>query len=419
MMQPDKRENVVLVGMTLDESLKSELLKSLDELKFLTETAGGNVVKIFYQIRECADSKYFIGSGKLNEIKFECEKLSVNLVIFDEDISPSQQRNLENFLQIKVIDRTALIIDIFALHASSNEAKLQIELAKYAYELPRLRNIYTSFSQQVGMIGTRGPGETQLELDKRSIKKRISALKEKLKHVETQRETQRKQRLNSPNIVFVGYTNAGKSSLLNFLTEAGALVADRLFSTLDSMSRKYTLPNNKKIILTDTVGFINKLPHQLIEAFKTTLDTARYADILIHVVDVSNQNFELCIDAVYKTLDELKISNIPIITFFNKSDVTEVNPLKIHKNKNLYPNVVIGSAKTGKNIDLLINKISEILNLDAVKTSLSIPISKYYLLTQMFDKIQVDKTEFTGNEVVVEIEAKQDYIDYLKRLIEL
>ena len=173
---------------------------------------------------------------------------------------------------------------------------------------------------------------------------------------------------------------------------------------------------DKKIILTDTVGFINKLPHQLIEAFKTTLDVTRYADILVHIVDISNINFEFNINAVYTVLDELKIKNIPVITFFNKSDISEVNPIKIHKYKNLYPNVVIGSAKTGKNIDILIEKISDILNMNTIKTTLKLPISKYYLITQMFDKIQVDKTEFTDEYAIIDIEAKQEYIDYFSKL---
>ncbi|HON55716.1 MAG TPA: GTPase HflX [bacterium] len=409
-------ENVLLVGVALNIDLEKEkIFHSLDELEDLTKTAGGIVKAKLHQFRDKIDAKYYIGKGKLEQIKFECQKHNISLVIFDEELSPSQQRNLEEYLKVRVIDRTALIIDIFAMHAATNEAKLQIELAKYMYDLPRLRSKYTMFSQQVGMIGTRGPGEKQLELDKRKIRDRISVLKDKLKYVEQQRFVQRKERMEAPNIVLVGYTNAGKSSLLNRLTNAETYVADQLFATLDPLARKYILPNNQKVIFIDTVGFIKKLPHQLVEAFKTTLDVVRYADILLHIVDVSDDFFEDNIKAVYQTFNELKIRNIPIITFFNKIDkIEKINVLKIHKNRNIYPNVIEGSAKTGANIELLINKIIEILNVNTEIFEVVVPIEKYKIITNFIGKLQIDKLEYIDDKIDLIVKGKKEYIVHLK-----
>jgi len=407
-------EKVLLVGFSTDESKRSELIISLNELKELTETAGGEVIKTVFQIRNRADSKYLIGAGKLEEIRNICEIEDISLVIFDEEISPSQQRNIEKNLKCRVIDRTALILDIFAIHAHTSESKLQVELAKYSYDLPRLKNEGVDYSQQVGMIGARGPGETQLELDRRAIKKRISILKEKLKTVENQRKIQGKERGGIPAVAIIGYTNAGKSSLINLLTGAGAIVEDKLFATLDSTSRKFILPNNKKIILTDTVGFIRKLPHQLVEAFKSTLEVVKYADILLHIVDSSDPNIDLKISAVYSVLEELKIGNIPTITFFNKCDELNKDDLKIHKLKNQTVNAVIGSVKENKNIDILLSKIIEILNKKSVVEEFKIPHSKYYLLSKIFDRIQINKKEYDEENVIVEIEGEKEYIEYLR-----
>ncbi len=265
------------------------------------------------------------------------------------------------------------------------------------------------------MIGARGPGETQLESDKRAIKKRISILKEKLKYIENQRVVQRKERIEIPNIAIIGYTNAGKSSLLNLLTNADTLVEDKLFATLDSTSRKYILPNNKKIILTDTVGFIRKLPHQLVEAFKSTLEVTKYADALLHIVDSSDKDIDNNIKAVYEVLDELNVKNIPVITFFNKIDKLDGLPLKLHKCKSQSPNAISGSIKTKNNIDVLLNKIIEILNRDSEKADFKIPHEKYYLLGRLFDKVQVNSTEYLDDCVAVEIEGKKEYIDLLRQ----
>jgi len=280
------RENVGLVSVITKKNDRNEELDLLEELKLLTETAGGKVLQSIMQVRDRLEPKYLLGKGKLDEIKWICKTKEIDLLIFNCELSPAQQRNIQTFLDIRVIDRTALILDIFARHASTNEASLQVELAQYNYQLPRLKNLWKHLEKQEGVIGTRGPGETQLETDRRIITKRITFLEKKLELIKVRRKISRQGRKDIPNIAIVGYTNSGKSTLLNRLTDAGTLVEDKLFATLSTKSRKYILPDGRKVIFTDTVGFIRKLPHLLINAFKSTLEEILYTDVMVHVLDI-------------------------------------------------------------------------------------------------------------------------------------
>jgi GTP-binding protein HflX len=298
------------------------LSESMEELERLADTAGAEVIGQLTQKRSMPDQKYFIGSGKLEELKSLAATSNANLVIFDSELSPSQERNLENFLGIKVIDRTELILDIFAQHAKSREGKLQVELAQSNFLLTRLTGHGVLMSRLGGGIGTRGPGETKLEYDRRRIRERISKLRKEIEKVRKERGLRREKRRRShlPIAALVGYTNSGKSTLLNTLTQAGVTTADKLFATLDPTVRRVYLPAEKVMLLTDTVGFIQKLPHQQVAAFRATLVELTEADLLLHVVDVSHPYFEDQIAAVYTVLEELKCVTKPMLTVFNKID---------------------------------------------------------------------------------------------------
>jgi GTP-binding protein HflX len=316
--------------MTLEKALLTGIefpgeVLNFPEIERLAETAGAKVVGILSQKRERPDSRYFIGSGKVEELKTQAAARRANLVIFDHELSSSQERNLEDALGIKVIDRTELILDIFAQHAKSREGKLQVELAQSTFLLTRLTGHGAQMSRLGGGIGTRGPGETKLEYDRRRIRKRISQLKAEIEKVRKERSLKRERRKSSSICVaaIIGYTNTGKSTLLNALTRAGVLVEDKLFATLDPTTRRLYLPSGKVMLITDTVGFIQKLPHQLVAAFHSTLEEVSEADLLLHVVDVSHPDFESQITAVYRTLEELKCISRPIITLFNKIDRME------------------------------------------------------------------------------------------------
>jgi len=317
-------EKALLVGIEFPHD-DLPLALSLIELKRLAETAGAGVAGSLSQKRIKPDQKYFIGSGKVEELKAMAVSRSANLVVFDHELSPSQERNLEEALSIKVIDRTELILDIFAQHAKSREGKLQVELAQSSFMLTRLTGHGVLMSRLGGGIGTRGPGETKLEYDRRRIRKRISQLKEEIEKVRKERFLKREKRRHSriPVAAIVGYTNAGKSTLINALTGAGVLVEDKLFATLDPTIRRLYLPSGKIILITDTVGFIQKLPHQLVASFRATLEELSEADLLLHVVDISLPYFEKQIAAVYSVLEELGCITKPILTILNKIDRAE------------------------------------------------------------------------------------------------
>jgi len=315
-------EKAVLVGLARDNREKSQIEESLNELSELAYSAGAVVEDIRLQTRT-PNSAFYIGKGMVERLKEEISSNGTNLVIFDDPLSPAQQRNLEDALDVKVIDRSILILDIFALHARTRAAKLQVELAQLEYMLPRLTGAWTHFSRQHGGIGTKGPGETQLEIDRRRVRTKIAKLKKDLKKLGTQRATQRKSRDELFKVTLVGYTNAGKSTLFNRLTNSRVETADKLFTTLDSTTRVMSQGFPEKIIFTDTVGFIKKLPHQLVESFKSTLEEVTFADLLLHVVDASDENASDKIDQTEKVLRDIGAGNVDTLLILNKIDRSE------------------------------------------------------------------------------------------------
>ncbi|WP_333871485.1 GTPase HflX [Desulforamulus putei] len=354
-----REERAVLVGVKLPDMDQWQLQESMEELESLADTAGAEVVGKFMQTRQRPDTATFIGKGKVEELAAYCRKAEANIVIIDRELSPAQARNLEEKTSVKVIDRTQLILDIFARRAQTKEGKLQVELAQLKYLLPRLTGQGTQLSRLGGGIGTRGPGETKLETDRRRIRKRISDLEKELREVQQHRALLRKDRRDEPLplVSLVGYTNAGKSTLLRTLTGADVLVEDKLFATLDPTTRRVRLPNNDNILLTDTVGFIQNLPHHLVAAFRATLEEVREADLLLHVVDVSHPNCEGQINAVESILESLQCLDKPIIMVFNKIDlIQDQHEIPFAA----YPKVNI-SALSGLGIKQLLNLIADVL----------------------------------------------------------
>jgi len=312
-------ENTILVGIVTQDQGIEKSKDYLDELDFLTITAGGKVLKRFVQKMNMPNPKTFIGSGKISEIKRYIEANDINTAIFDDELSPTQERNISKIFNCKVLDRTNLILDIFAQRATTSYAKTQVELAQCQYLLPRLKGMWTHLERQKGGIGMRGPGETEIETDRRIVRNKISLLKEKIKSIDKQMHVQRGNRGKLIRVAIVGYTNVGKSTLMNLLSKSKVFAEDKLFATLDTTVRKIVI-RNLPFLLSDTVGFIRKLPTQLIESFKSTLDEVREADLLLHIVDISHSNFEEHIGAVEKTLDEIKSLEKPSIMVFNKID---------------------------------------------------------------------------------------------------
>jgi GTPase len=312
-------EKAVLIGIINKHQDEDEVKEYLDELSFLTETAGVIPLKRFTQKIDAPDAKTFIGSGKLSEIKLFSEEYEVDMIIFDDELSPTQLRNLERELNIRVLDRTNLILDIFAGRAKTAHAKTQVELAQYQYLLPRLTRMWTHLERQRGGIGFRGPGESEIETDRRIIREKIIRLKEQLKKIDKQMVSQRKNRGKMVRLALVGYTNVGKSTIMNLISKSEVFAENKLFATLDTTVRKVVI-ENLPFLLSDTVGFIRKLPHDLVESFKSTLDEVRESDILLHVVDISHPNFEDQIKVVNETLREIGAADKPVIIVFNKID---------------------------------------------------------------------------------------------------
>ncbi len=317
------QENAILVGLVHKEQTEQQVNEYLDELAFLAETAGAHAVKRFTQKLPHPDSKTFVGKGKLEEIKhFIFLKGDINMVIFDDELTGSQIQNIEKELNVKTIDRSDLILDIFASRAKTAQAKTQVELAQYQYILPRLRGMWKHLERQGGGVGTRGPGETEIETDRRIVKDKISLLRKRLAEIDKQAFTQRKDRGEFIRVALVGYTNVGKSTLMNLLSKSDVFAENKLFATLDTTTRKIVL-GQTPFLLSDTVGFIRKLPHHLVESFKSTLDEVREADVLLHVVDISHPQYEDQLNVVNKTLAELGAAEKPMITIFNKMDKYE------------------------------------------------------------------------------------------------
>ena len=359
-----REEKALLVGVDLPEDHRRISLDySLEELERLAETAGAKVLQKFrQQVRSVAPAT-LIGRGKVEEIQTAVRELKPDLVVVDEDLSPAQQRNLESTFQIRVIDRSQLILDIFAQRARSNDGKLQVELAQLEYLLPRLTRQWTHLSRLGGGIGTRGPGETQLEVDRRRIRERIAHLKRRLKTVERTRTLQRKERDEVPfaTVALVGYTNAGKSTLMNALTRAGVLVEDKLFATLDPTIRSLRLPAGDKVMLVDTVGFINKIPHSLIEAFKSTLEEVKSADLLLHVVDMATPLFAEQVEVIEGVLQEIGAGDIPSILVANKIDSIPSVPMQSLRSRG-GAGVCPISALTGAGVDALLDSVGKVLD---------------------------------------------------------
>lgn len=317
-----EEEKAVLVGLIQKEQTQEQVNEYLDELAFLADTAGAVAVKTFTQKLPHPDSRTFVGKGKLEEIKNYCTSKNIGLLIFDDELSGSQIQNIEKEVGVKTIDRSDLILDIFARRARTAQAKVQVELAQYQYLLPRLKGMWKHLERQGGGIGTRGPGETEIETDRRIVKEKISLLRKRLSEIDKQSFTQRKDRGEFIRVALVGYTNVGKSTIMNLLTKSEVFAENKLFATLDTTTRKVVFENTP-FLLSDTVGFIRKLPHHLVESFKSTLDEVREADILLHVVDISHAQHEDQIGVVNKTLQEIKAFDKPIVTIFNKMDMYE------------------------------------------------------------------------------------------------
>jgi GTP-binding protein HflX len=371
-------ERAVLVGLVHKTQTEEQVKEYLDELAFLAETAGAVTVKRYVQKLPQPDSRTFVGKGKLEEIKKYIEGKEVDIVIFDDELSGSQINNIEKILGVKTIDRSDLILDIFARRAKTAQAKTQVELAQYQYLLPRLRGMWKHLERLGGGIGTRGPGETEIETDRRIVKDKISLLRKRLAEIDKQAYIQRKDRGEFIRVALVGYTNVGKSTIMNLLSKSEVFAENKLFATLDTTTRKVVFENTP-FLLSDTVGFIRKLPHHLVESFKSTLDEVREADILLHVVDISHPRYEEQIGVVNSTLTDLKAFDKPVITIFNKMDLYEkntfdpwlepevkaeiVNELKERWENELQGNCVFISATEKKNIDELratiLNKVRE------------------------------------------------------------
>jgi GTP-binding protein HflX len=399
----DSKEIAFLIGVKRESDERQKALASLKELERLTESAGARVKEKALQELKRIDPAFFIGKGKAQEIQGAISLNNINLAIFDEDLSPAQQRNLENTFNVKVIDRTALILDIFAQRAKSREGKLQVELAQLTYLLPRLRGKGLVLSRLGGGIGTRGPGETQLEVDRRKIRERIYRLKRELEKVRRVRTIQRLgRRLSSPHlIVIVGYTNAGKSTLLNCLTHAGVIVENRLFSTLDPTTRRLKLPSKQDAMISDTVGFLNKLPHQLIAAFKATLEEINQADLLLHIIDISNPEAERQIESVNQVLEEIGAGQKVVIHVLNKVDLLD-DPGLVRFWKRRLENSVAISALTGKGIKDLYHLIDSLLTQEMEKVRIKLPLTAGRLISQIHSKGMVTNEEYKGNEVIIE-----------------
>ncbi len=382
-----------------DERDKSHVFE--EELTSLARTASCQVCgKVCFHVRK-VNPRFFIGKGMLSELQLQIVEFAPDLVIFGKELKPSQQRNLEDVLQIKTIDRTQLILDIFALHANSMEGKLQVELAQLKYLLPRLAGKGILLSRLGGGIGTRGPGETKLEVDRRRIARRIAKLEKQLNDYQRHRNTSRKNmRKNLLQISLIGYTSAGKSSIMNAITKTGQIVSSELFTTLDSISRRIKLPDGRLAVLTDTVGFLDGLPHTLIDAFNATLEDVKYADMLAHVIDGADLDWRRKAMAVNKVLNQIGAGEKPIVTAINKVDL-DCDMLELALMKKSLPNPVEVSAKTGKGIEELLKKISDCLLPGYIFQEIVFPISNTKLVNRLYKKGKVESVEYKEDFIIV------------------
>lgn len=412
-------ERAILIGMEWgrNDSLWT-VDDSLEELKQLADTAGATVIKKFIQKRPKPDPAFFIGRGKVQELALYAQQENIDLCIFDDELSPAQQRNIESVMGIRILDRTALILDIFAQRARTNEGKLQVELAQLQYTLPRIMGKGLMLSRLGGGIGTRGPGETKLEVDRRRIRDRIAFIKDQIEKVKAVRSLHRSNRKknNVFEVSLVGYTNAGKSTLLNTLTNSDIYAKDQLFATLDPTTRQLTLPNKQEIIITDTVGFIQRLPHQLIAAFRSTLEVVTEADLLVHVIDVSHELYKEQAAAVHEVLKEIGAETKPVITVYNKIDKLPPDS-KLADRLALEEDTVCISAAKKLNLETLQQMIETHLKSKAVEVTLCIPYAETAKAAQLHETANVLEQEYTENgavmKVILPVEDLEAYNEYI------
>lgn len=411
-----ERENAILIGLATREVSKDKVQEHLDELEMLADTAGANNVFKIMQDKSKPDSAFYIGKGKAEEVAELAELNNINLIIFDDDLNPTQVRNLEKLFNKKIIDRSGLILDIFASHARTREAKVQVELAQLQYTLPRLTRAWTHLSKQYGGIGTKGPGETQIETDRRIIRDRIAKLKDKLEKIEQQQKTKSSGRKDFLKASMVGYTNAGKSTLINFLTGAGVLAENKLFATLDSTTRSFEIEQDKKILISDTVGFIRKLPHHLVASFKSTLNVVRDADLILHVIDAAHPSFEDHIEVVDATLKELGADKKTQIKIFNKVDLI-TDKSKFDYVLNNYENSILISAEKGINIGKLKDMLLNIYEKNFVVHNVEVKNYDSKIISQIHSMADVIDVKYNDDLVYITFRADKQTVNKINNLI--
>jgi len=412
----EKRETAIVVGIVLPDQDRNTVNDYLDELELLADTAGAHVIERVVQERQRLDPAYLLGRGKVEEIATMSKYLDADLVIFDDDLTPAQIRNIEALCLNKILDRSGLILDIFARNARTRESRTQVELAQLNYLLPRLTRQWTHLSRQVGGIGVRGPGETQLEVDRRLVRKRIRWLEEELQKIEQQRNNRRKSRKSLFKAALVGYTNAGKSTLLNALTHSNVTVENRLFATLDSTIRAVDTLNHQRFLLIDTVGFIRKLPHHLVASFKSTLEETADADMLLHVIDVTNPVMDEHIHTVNTVLKELHLENKPVLKVFNKIDAVKEKSLLSFLKANHQPCVFV-SASHGIFLSELEAKLRSFAESSVKHMTIELPMDAFKRLAALHRLAQVLNIEYTDSKAIVELKADVSNVERIERLV--
>ncbi len=412
-IQNENSEKAILISVIKKGSDRELASEHLDELELLCETAGAEVIEKYRQELDKPKIATMIGKGKVEELALSVKANEVSMVVFDDDLSPVQVRNLEKDLEVKVMDRSGVILDIFAKRARTLEAKTQVELAQNQYLLPRLTRMWTHLSKQYGGIGTKGPGETQIETDRRMIRNKITHLKKKLSEIERNQAEQRKKRSSFARFALVGYTNAGKSTLMKLISNSDVYIEDKLFATLDTTVRDFELPNGIKAILSDTVGFIRKLPPKLVASFRSTLAEAAEADVLLHVVDISNEYFKDHIQVVNETLEYLNISDKPMILVFNKTDLLE-DYFGLNAVKEEFEQGVFLSAKEEKGIEALLTKMQKLYDEESSEIQMTIPYTKMHLIDDVYKYSEIIERKDLDEGVFLKLRINSDKIDYFR-----
>jgi len=404
----------VIVAVGKDEE---KIKESLEEMKGLCKTLGVEVVEWLWQKRAKPDPATYLGKGKLQKLKEVVEFCEADLVVVDDEITPVQYKNMQSELNVDVLDRTQVILEIFARHATSEEGKLQVEMASLLYELPRLVGKGEELSRLGGGIGTRGPGEPLLEVLRRHIKNRIAQLRKRLKEIEQERNTQRKQRLEKkiPHVSIVGYTNAGKSTLLKVLTDSDVYVADKLFATLEPVTRRLKLKSGRVILVSDTVGFIRKLPHTIVSAFKATLEEIKYSDVLIHLVDASDPYLEEKMKASERVLEEIGADKIPRILVFNKIDLCPRERIETLKWK--YPEALFISAEKRIGLDQLLDRLEEVISQRDVQETLKVPLEKIGQIYALKDRLEILNEDYREGYALITLKTDRETLEMLKRKV--